>query len=277
VQYHFNARWYDAETARFISEDPARDGVSWFAYVGQNPLRYIDPTGLRRVDGDTADSNQDRQQHRADRENRRRERQERREARRVQRQLLDMRNQRDLGITSQELSQSDLIKLDQDIRDFEDTLIDNLTVAAYDEIAETVDNILNERLAEYAEELEGSYYVWGGKPDNEYDGLDCSGTSEAVIEAASGMLVRTRNANGQIMDENLTVPGNGSRGTLNYYDWQGDGRYDHVTVQLGNNRILNPRGDDENGPDNPGIIEIRQPFNTVPNNRQVNWRYILFD
>jgi hypothetical protein len=30
--------------------------VSWFAYVGQNPLRYIDPSGLRRVDGDTAET-----------------------------------------------------------------------------------------------------------------------------------------------------------------------------------------------------------------------------
>jgi hypothetical protein len=49
VKYHFNARWYDAETARFISEDPARDGVSWFAYVGNNPLKYVDPTGLRQV------------------------------------------------------------------------------------------------------------------------------------------------------------------------------------------------------------------------------------
>jgi RHS repeat-associated protein len=37
VKYHFNARWYDADTARFISEDPARDGVSWFAYVKNNP------------------------------------------------------------------------------------------------------------------------------------------------------------------------------------------------------------------------------------------------
>ncbi len=46
MKYHFNARWYDAETARFVSEDPARDGVSWFAYVGNNPLKYIDPTGL---------------------------------------------------------------------------------------------------------------------------------------------------------------------------------------------------------------------------------------
>jgi hypothetical protein len=59
--------------------------VSWFAYVGNNPLRYIDPTGLRRVDCDSADSNQDRQQRRADRETRRREREERRQARQAER------------------------------------------------------------------------------------------------------------------------------------------------------------------------------------------------
>jgi RHS repeat-associated protein len=47
--YYFNARWYDADTARFVSEDPAQDGVSWFAYVGNNPLKYVDPTGLRQV------------------------------------------------------------------------------------------------------------------------------------------------------------------------------------------------------------------------------------
>jgi hypothetical protein len=50
VKYHFNARWYDAETARFISEDPARDGVSWFAYVGNNPLRFVDPSGKIMID-----------------------------------------------------------------------------------------------------------------------------------------------------------------------------------------------------------------------------------
>jgi hypothetical protein len=50
VKNHFNARWYDADTARFVSEDPARDGVSWFAYVGNNPLKYVDPTGLRILD-----------------------------------------------------------------------------------------------------------------------------------------------------------------------------------------------------------------------------------
>jgi RHS repeat-associated protein len=51
--YYFNARWYDPGTGRFITEDPARDGISWYAYVANNPLRYVDPSGLRRVeDGD---------------------------------------------------------------------------------------------------------------------------------------------------------------------------------------------------------------------------------
>ena len=44
--YYFNARWYDQTTGSFTSEDPARDGGNWYAYVGYNPLVYIDPTGL---------------------------------------------------------------------------------------------------------------------------------------------------------------------------------------------------------------------------------------
>jgi RHS repeat-associated protein len=44
--YYFNARWYDAETGRFITEDPIRDGLNWYGYVSNNPLRFIDPTGL---------------------------------------------------------------------------------------------------------------------------------------------------------------------------------------------------------------------------------------
>jgi len=44
--YYFNARWYCAETGRFISEDPARDGSNWFVYCGNNPLSFFDPMGL---------------------------------------------------------------------------------------------------------------------------------------------------------------------------------------------------------------------------------------
>ncbi|WP_028972643.1 RHS repeat domain-containing protein [Spirochaeta cellobiosiphila] len=50
--YYFNARWYDAQAGRFITEDPARDGSNWYLYTANNPLRYIDPTGLTRKKAD---------------------------------------------------------------------------------------------------------------------------------------------------------------------------------------------------------------------------------
>jgi hypothetical protein len=34
------------EEGRFTSEDPARDGANWYAYCGNNPLAFMDPTGL---------------------------------------------------------------------------------------------------------------------------------------------------------------------------------------------------------------------------------------
>lgn len=44
--YYFNARWYDPELGRFISEDPARDDINWYAYCANNPMNFVDPTGL---------------------------------------------------------------------------------------------------------------------------------------------------------------------------------------------------------------------------------------
>lgn len=44
--YYFNARWYDQEVGRFISEDPIQDGMNWYTYASNNPLIFFDPTGL---------------------------------------------------------------------------------------------------------------------------------------------------------------------------------------------------------------------------------------
>jgi RHS repeat-associated protein len=45
--YYMRARYYDAGTGRFISEDPAGfvDGPNLYAYVGGNPIMAVDPTG----------------------------------------------------------------------------------------------------------------------------------------------------------------------------------------------------------------------------------------
>lgn len=47
------ARYYAPDLGRFISEDPARDGANWFVYCGDNPLRFVDPTGLRFDENET--------------------------------------------------------------------------------------------------------------------------------------------------------------------------------------------------------------------------------
>jgi RHS repeat-associated protein len=39
-------RWYWPEVGRFIQQDPAGDGVNWYAYVDDNPVTGIDPEGL---------------------------------------------------------------------------------------------------------------------------------------------------------------------------------------------------------------------------------------
>ena len=44
IDYGF--RDYSPTQARFITEDPIRDGENWFAYVGNNPVNWIDPWGL---------------------------------------------------------------------------------------------------------------------------------------------------------------------------------------------------------------------------------------
>ena len=53
--YYYSARYYDPRMARFLGVDPlAGDFPSWtpYHYVHNNPLRYIDPTGMRAEETD---------------------------------------------------------------------------------------------------------------------------------------------------------------------------------------------------------------------------------
>jgi len=39
------ARYYWPEVGRFVSHDPIREGINWYAYVGGNPVVRADPDG----------------------------------------------------------------------------------------------------------------------------------------------------------------------------------------------------------------------------------------
>ena len=39
-------RYYNSATGRFITEDPAQDGLNWYVYAGNNPVSFVDPWGL---------------------------------------------------------------------------------------------------------------------------------------------------------------------------------------------------------------------------------------
>lgn len=44
---YLRVRYYDPAIGRFISEDPASDGLNWYVYCGNDPINYHDPSGLR--------------------------------------------------------------------------------------------------------------------------------------------------------------------------------------------------------------------------------------
>ena len=46
---YLRGRYYSSDIKRFINEDPAKDGVNWYAYCGNNPIMLVDPWGLFSV------------------------------------------------------------------------------------------------------------------------------------------------------------------------------------------------------------------------------------
>ena len=50
--YYYRARYYDPTSGRFLSEDRRKDvirGMNFYPYVRNNPVNYIDPTGMGAV------------------------------------------------------------------------------------------------------------------------------------------------------------------------------------------------------------------------------------
>ena len=52
---YLRAGYYDAKIGWFISEDPALDGLNWYAYCGNDPVNGIDPSGEMAIDPATID------------------------------------------------------------------------------------------------------------------------------------------------------------------------------------------------------------------------------
>jgi len=46
LQY-FGARYYDPSIGRFITVDPIKDGINYYAYANNNPMKYVDPSGTQ--------------------------------------------------------------------------------------------------------------------------------------------------------------------------------------------------------------------------------------
>ena len=53
--YYFKNRYYDPENGRFITRDPAQDGLNLYAFVNNNPVNHTDPEGLEVYISDAED------------------------------------------------------------------------------------------------------------------------------------------------------------------------------------------------------------------------------
>ena len=45
--YYDRARWYDPGTGTYITRDPAQADANLYRFCGDNPVNYVDPSGLQ--------------------------------------------------------------------------------------------------------------------------------------------------------------------------------------------------------------------------------------
>jgi RHS repeat-associated protein len=52
--YYYRARYYNPHIGRFMQTDPVGygDGINWYLYCRNNPLAFVDPSGLNPTFGD---------------------------------------------------------------------------------------------------------------------------------------------------------------------------------------------------------------------------------
>ena len=95
-------------------------------------------------------------------------------------------------------------------------------------------------LVEYAKKHVGTPYVWGGS--NLSSGVDCSGFTMAVFSHFGVELPHYAHDQSKM---GTTVNGlsNAQPGDLLFFDWGGDGNYDHVAIYLGDNQKIHASGD----------------------------------
>src|SRR5690625_144894 len=61
--YYYGARYYDPKWSTFLTPDPALEsypGISPYAYTLNNPVRYVDPTGMYVEENESVDTDIDR-------------------------------------------------------------------------------------------------------------------------------------------------------------------------------------------------------------------------